>query len=156
MKKHKTTITNIEDVEKLLLSKDQSDKNVGKFLLDKADMSDPQTASEMQKLIDKVRPTAKYGVNGTLGYILVINDKELYHRNTGNSFTWQSKGSPKSNFTTHISYEWRYGNKDAEVYKIFGGDAKAYTKFLAAHGIIKTYELVYNASTHTINLKLCS
>ena len=154
MKKQKTTITNIEDVEKLLLSVDSSDQNVGKFLLTKADMSDPQTASEMQKLIDKVRPTTKYGVIGTLGYILVINDKELYHRSNGNQFTWQSKGSPKSNFTTNIARGWRYGNKDIEAYKIFDGDARAYTKFLADHGVIKTYELIYNSSNHTIEFKL--
>ena len=167
MKKQKTTITNIEDIEKMLTSTNDADVKVGQFLLNKADVSDPQTAGEIQKLINKVRPDQYVGIaqDTTLGYILIINDKRIWGKNgVNNRFSiWQSKGSPKSNFTTWVGHHFKwtgrpgYTNDDkfVDAYRIFKGDAKAYTKFLATHGVIKTYELIYNAVTNAIYLRVC-
>lgn len=158
MKKQKTTITNIEDIEKLLTSVNDADVKVGKFMLEKADMSDTQTMIEIQKFIDKVKPD-DIGESGDveLGYLLIINDKTLWGRNGYESVAmWQSKGSPKSNFTTYINQNWKWdGSEFKEAKKLFNGDAKAYTKFLAIHGLIKTCAAVYNTSTRSIELKVC-
>ncbi len=154
MKKQKTTITNITDIERLLTSISQEDKNVGKFMLNKADMTDEQTAREMHKFINKVKPpVTKSAITNVLGYILIINDKDVWSKNNyGRSILWQSKGSPKSNYTTYMGYSFR--NPPYHHLRDMFGNAKEYTKFLAKHGIIKTYEVTFDTSTNVLKLNL--